>query len=172
MPDITSEDAKLLGMIDENPDLALSKIYENNDGPIGGADHHTVNNTASISQPYIEEEEEDDEEAVVNSEGSVDMEELLKQEIKAEIKDKITGIDNKLKVYFDEHNSQCKKEFLGYEGHFKENMSKMNLYIQEMSDTISHEINGYKKEKDDQVIINNMLVKKMQKIEKLSMNQT
>ena len=100
------------------------------------------------------------------------MEELLKQEIKAEIKDKITGIDNKLKIYFDEHNSQCKKEFLGYEAHFKENMSKMNLYIQEMSDTISHEINGYKKEKDDQVIINNMLVKKMQKIEKLSMNQT
>jgi hypothetical protein len=43
-------------------------------------------------------------EAAVNSEGSVDMEEMLKQEIKAEIKDKITGIDNKLKVYFDEHN--------------------------------------------------------------------
>ena len=41
-----------------------------------------------------------------------------------------------------------------------------------MSDTISHEINGYKKEKDDQVIINNMLVKKMQKIEKLNANQT
>jgi hypothetical protein len=32
------------------------------------------------------------------------MEEMLKQEIKAEIKDKVTAIDNKLKVYFDEHN--------------------------------------------------------------------
>lgn len=99
------------------------------------------------------------------------MEEMLKQEIKTEIKEKITGIENRLKVYFDENNSQCKKEFLAYEAHFKDNMSKMNLYIQEMSDTISHEISGYKKEKDDQVIINNMLVKKMQKIEKFSMAQ-
>ncbi len=99
------------------------------------------------------------------------MEEILKQEIKTEIKEKITGIENRLKVYFDEHNGQCKKEFLAYEAHFKDNMSKMNLYIQEMSDTISHEISGYKKEKDDQVIINNMLVKKMQKIEKFSMAQ-
>jgi hypothetical protein len=41
-----------------------------------------------------------------------------------------------------------------------------------MSDTISHEISSYKKEKDDQVIINNMLVKKMQKIEKFSLSQT
>lgn len=57
------------------------------------------------------------------------MEEMLKQEIKSEIKEKITGIDNKLKVYFDEHNAQCKKEFLAYEAHFKDNMSKMNLYI-------------------------------------------
>lgn len=97
IPDITPEDAKLLGMVDENPDLALSKIYDNND--LG--DHA---NPASVSQPHIEEEEEDDDEAVVNSQGSVDMEEMLKQEIKAEIKDKITGIDNKLKVYFDEHN--------------------------------------------------------------------
>jgi hypothetical protein len=64
-------------------------------------------------------------------------------------------------MFFDEHNTKCKKEFLGYEAHFKENMSRMNLYIQEMSDTISHEISTYKKEKDDQVIINNMLVKKM-----------
>lgn len=31
IPDITPEDAKLLGMVDENPDLALSKIYDNND---------------------------------------------------------------------------------------------------------------------------------------------
>ena len=57
------------------------------------------------------------------------MEEMLKQEIKAEIKDKVTAIDNKLKVYFDEHNGQCKREFLAYESHFKDNMSKMNLYI-------------------------------------------
>ncbi len=153
-------------MVDENPDLALSKIYDSNDGGVGDTNHNT------LSKTHIEEEEEDDDEAVVNSQGSVDMEEMLKQEIKAEIKDKVTAIDNKLKVYFDEHNGQCKREFLAYESHFKDNMSKMNLYIQEMSDTISHEINGYKKEKDDQVIINNMLVKKMQKIEKLNANQT
>jgi hypothetical protein len=30
----------------------------------------------------------------------------------------------------------------------------------------------YKKEKDDQVIINNMLVKKVQKLERLSQSQT
>ena len=98
------------------------------------------------------------------------MEEILKQEIKAEIKDKVSSIEGKVKMYMDEHNASCKKEFLSYETHFKESMSRMNLYIQEMSDTISHEISGYKKEKDDQVIINNMLVKKMQKIEKLSLS--
>ena len=87
-------------MIDENPDLALSKIYDNNDA-VGG-EHTTDQNI--ISKTQIEEEEEDNDEAAVNSQGSVDMEEMLKKEIKAEIKDKITGIDNKLKVYFDEHN--------------------------------------------------------------------
>jgi hypothetical protein len=87
-------------MIDENPDLALSKIYDGNDA--GGGEHTTDQNI--ISKTQIEEEEEDNDEAAVNSQGSVDMEEMLKTEIKAEIKDKITGIDNKLKVYFDEHN--------------------------------------------------------------------
>jgi len=47
-------------MIDENPDLALSKVYDSNDGG-----EHTNHNT--ISKTHIEEEEEDDDEAAVNS---------------------------------------------------------------------------------------------------------
>jgi hypothetical protein len=46
-------------MVDENPDLALSKIYDSNDA---GGDH-----TNMMSKTHIEEEEEDDDEAVVNS---------------------------------------------------------------------------------------------------------
>ena len=47
-------------MIDENPDLALSKVYDSNDGG-----EQTYNKT--ISKTHIEEEEEDDDEAAVNS---------------------------------------------------------------------------------------------------------
>jgi len=49
-------------MVDENPDLALSKIYDSNDGGVG---EHTNHNT--LSKTHIEEEEEDDDEAAVNS---------------------------------------------------------------------------------------------------------
>jgi len=48
-------------MVDENPDLALSKIYDSNDGGVGDINHNT------LSKTHIEEEEEDDDEAVVNS---------------------------------------------------------------------------------------------------------
>lgn len=67
---MTPEDAKLLGMVDENPDLALQKIYDQGD--------ISAHNTISVPNIDEDEEPEDPEEAAVNSEGSVDMEEVLK----------------------------------------------------------------------------------------------
>jgi hypothetical protein len=58
-------------MVDGNPDLALSKVYDDPQGASGS-------DLQSPNYPQVEEDEEDDEEAVVNSDGSVDMEEMLK----------------------------------------------------------------------------------------------
>jgi hypothetical protein len=43
--------------------------------------------------------------------------------------------------------------------------------MQELHDGHISEINSFKREKDDQVIINNMMVKKVQKLEKFNTSQ-
>ncbi len=47
----------------------------------------------------------------------------------------------------------------------------MNAYISEIHDGHISEISNFKREKEDQIIINNMLVKKVQRIEKLLSSQ-
>jgi hypothetical protein len=76
------------------------------------------------------------------------------------------SLENKVKHFIEEHAVGCKKDFAGYDAYFKENVNKMNAYISEVHDGHIKEIVNFKKEKDDQVIINNMLVKKVQRIEK------
>jgi len=115
----------------------------------------------------VEEHPEDDEDDQYNSDGSIDFEEILRQEIKTEVKNKLENLESRVKIYFDEHNHACKQDFKQYEQHFKENLNKISHYMQELHDGHISEIGSFKREKDDQVIINNMMVKKVQKIEKL-----
>lgn len=42
----------------------------------------------------------------------------------------------------------------------------MNAYIQEIHETHITEIQSFKREKDDQIIINNMLINKFKKLER------
>jgi len=93
---------------------------------------------------------------------------MLRQEIKTEVKSRLENLESRVKIYFDEHNHACKQDFKQYEQHFKENLSKISHYMQELHDGHIAEINSFKREKDDQVIINNMMVKKVQKLEKFT----
>jgi hypothetical protein len=97
---------------------------------------------------------------------------MLKQEIKVEIKNKLDSLEQRIKIYFEEHNQACNSDFKSYEAHFKENLGKMTMYMQEMHDGHIAEITNFKREKDDQVLINSMLVKRVQKIERYNQSQT
>lgn len=74
-------------------------------------------------------------------------------------------MERKVQNYLEEHTHVCKKDFKGYEEHFHENVGKMNAYISEIHDSHISEMTTFKREKDDQVIINNMLVKRLQRVE-------
>ena len=63
----------------------------------------------------MEEHPEDDEDDQYNSDGSIDFEEILRQEIKTEVKNKLENLESRVKIYFDEHNHACKQDFKQYE---------------------------------------------------------
>jgi hypothetical protein len=43
-------------------------------------------------------------------------------------------MENKVKMFIDEHSVGCKKDFVGYDAYFKEKVNKMNAYISEVHD--------------------------------------
>lgn len=88
------EDHEILGAYDdESRGAQLRKIYEN-DGP-----HEELD----------EQQEFDDEKS------SVDFEAELKNEIVTMVKEKIESIENKVRMFIDEHSVGCKKDFTSYD---------------------------------------------------------
>lgn len=128
----------MLGASD-SPELTLKKIYDAEPG---------------ANQENTEEDDESDGD-------SVDFEAQLRADIQKEVNERLTELEKKVSIYFEEHNDKCKKDFKMYESHFLDSVNKMNTYIQEIHDGHIAEIASFKKEKDDQVIINNMFVKKI-----------
>lgn len=146
-PDVKVDDHEILGGFDdESRGAQLRKIYED-DG---------------VSE---EEGDFDDEKS------SVDFEEKLRSEIVTMVRDKVDSLEKKVRMFIEDHSVGCKKDFQSYETYFKDSVNKMNAYISEVHDGHIKEIIAFKKEKDDQVIINNMLVKKIQKLEKAIQSQ-
>jgi len=93
-PTLTPDVALMLGMKIDDPVKELQKLYD-------GTNEH-------LEYPPEEDDDEDDQ---YNSDGSVDFEEVLRQEIKTEVKNKLESLENRVKIYFDEHNHVCKQDF-------------------------------------------------------------
>ena len=93
--------------------------------------------------------------------GSVYYETQLKSEILGAVNEKLGAVEKKMIKFIEDHSNQYKKDYSNYEEHFKDTVAKLNAYMGEMHDGHIKEIQKFKSEKDDQVIINNMFVKKI-----------
>jgi hypothetical protein len=153
IPTIGPEDRDAMREAFEGPEEKLKRIYQSE---------------ASTTQQKREDEEEE-EEGENQSQGeatSVDFEAQLKNEIHSVVKEKLKALEDKVTKVIAEHNQNYQKDFLEYKTHFKETEEKLNAYITEIHDGHIREIQKFKAEKDDQVVINSVMVKRLQKLEK------
>ena len=104
-----------------------------------------------------EEEEEDLD--------SVDFEQQLKKECEQQVQIQLDMFEKRLNYLISEHEASCKAEFKMYETHIKEQVLKMNEYVTEMHSNHIGEIASFKREKNEQLLINQMIVQKMQSMD-------
>lgn len=152
IPTIGPEDRDAMREAFEGPEEKLKRIYQSE---------------ASTTQQN-QQEDEDEEEGENQSQGatSVDFEAQLKNEINSVVKEKLKALEDKVSKILAEHDQTYKRDFLEYKTHFKETEEKLNAYITEIHDGHIREIQKFKGEKDDQVVINSVMVKRLQKLEK------
>lgn len=131
----------------------LKKVYED---PVD-SESDNINVPGGNSHNMLEDFDDDD-----DNDDSMDYEEQLKKDTLNMVAQKLDEFENRLKYLFEEHNYECKDEFKLYEQHIKDNVLKMTAYVQEVHANHIAEINNFKKQKDEQIIVNQMLVKKMQ----------
>ena len=77
------------------------------------------------------------------------------------VSEKLETFERRLKYLIETHEGSCKGEFKMYEQHIKEQVTKMTTYVQEVHANHIAEISNFKKEKNEQLIVNQMLVKKV-----------
>eukprot|EP00347_Sterkiella_histriomuscorum_P011845 403370885 len=130
----------------------LSELYQNED------DSHTDKD--DLHEGINDEDDDDD-----DHDDSFDFEQQLKKEVSNMVAEKLENFERRLKYLIEQHEGNCKDEFKMYESHIKEQVKKMTAYVQEVHANHIAEINNFKKEKNEQILVNQMLVKKVQSVE-------
>ncbi|CDW87867.1 UNKNOWN [Stylonychia lemnae] len=158
-PDIKGLEEERKNMTeDQRKKILLGDLYKEDSHSEGDKDND--NNFDNMEIP--EEDFQDD---------SYDFEQQIKKEIDELVNQKLETFELRIKYLINQHEQQCKDDFKMYEDHVREQVTKTTQYVQEVHANHIVEIQSMKKEKTDQTLINQMIVKKIQGIEQLQEKQ-